>query len=410
MNLLNKQLKKKQIKLYFFAFIYSFLVGILISATIIMDITAGIDIKNNDGDENTYAIDSELAANLNDENTSMEKVNIVDFDQYKDVLNFDILYMTLLTKIPGFILAKFKSLEFLRLNGAGIQFLSSNTFINGENLIQLDLKRNKIYSLTRGIFNPLANLELLNLAANGITTIEDGTFEGLTSLKYLYLEENNLTKVTSKTFAGLPNLQELLLGQNRIETVEFDEANMPELQLIRLSGNELKVLPSLEGFPRLEKAYFAQNQFTSIGSTFERLEALYVLDVCDNPDLQLDLIDVAARHPQLTYLLVANTGLRLPQNSSASPADVHSEVRRLDLARNNLSHTTILKHLAFFQELKHLDLSQNRFKHFSVDQIDTLFPHLESINLVRNPLNDAWLEEALPILQANNIQVRIRLN
>jgi len=382
---------------------------ILISA-IIMDFTGAIDIKNNAGDEDTYYINSELAANLNDENTSMEKVNIVDFEEFKDVINFDILSMTLLTQIPEFILTKFKSLESLRLNGAGIQFLSSNALANGKNLNQLDLKRNKIYALTRGIFTPLVNLELLNLGSNGITTIEDNTFEGLTSLKYLYLEENNLVKVTSQTFAGLPKLEELLLRQNRIETVEFDELNLPRLELLMLSTNEIKVLPSLKGLPGLERAYFAENQLTSIGDTFEGLSALYILDVSDNPELHLDLIDAAARHPQVTWLHLANTGLKLPQSGSVPPEDVRSEVRKLDLARNNLSHTTILKHLAFFPELKHLDLSQNRFKHFSVDQVESLLPNLESINLVRNPLNETWLQEALPLLQANNIEVKVRLN
>lgn len=374
----------------------------------VMDISTSIDIQNSKNSGITYYIDRELAARLNDSNTSLESVNIVDYERFKDVVNFDITTLTLLTRIPKFILNKFKNLESLRIIEAGIQFLSPETFADGENLVQLDLRRNKFYSISEGVFSSLQKLEYLNLALNSITTIDDNAFKGLNSLKYLYLSDNKLTKVTGKTFEGLPSLQELLLDKNEIDTIEFDELNLPSLEILSVNGNNIRVLPSLKGCPRLEKVHFAQNKLTRIGDTFDHLNRLYMLDLNDNPNLEdIDLISITTRLPDLTYLLVGNTGFKLPQSGPNVPQDVVSDLRKLNLSRNNLSHTNILKHLTFFKELKDLDLSGNRFKHFSIDDIETTFPNLEKINIKQNALNATWLEEVLPVLRSNNIEVKV---
>lgn len=64
-----------------------------------------------------------------------------------------------------------------------------------------------------------------------------------------------MTKVIGKTFEGLPSLQELLLDKKKeIETIEFDELNLPaSLEVLSVNESNIRVLPSLKGCPQLEK-------------------------------------------------------------------------------------------------------------------------------------------------------------
>lgn len=391
----------------FYSSSFSFLfLALALVAT--MEVSTGIEIENSKTSTNTYSIGRELAATLNDSNTALENVNIIDYERYAGVENFDILTMTSLTRIPKFILLKFKHLRSLRIIDAGIQFLSPETFADGKLLHDLDLRRNKFYSLSEGVFSSLKNLQYLNLALNTITTIDENTFTGLDSLKYLYLSDNKLTKVTSKTFAGVPNLQELLLDKNEIEAIEFDDLSLPKLEILSVNNNNIRTLPSLRGFPQLEKVHFAGNKVTRLGDTFDQLKSLYMLDVNNNPNLQdIDLVSITTRLPGLTYLLISRTGYKFPDSDTEVCEGNGSDLRKLDLSKNSLSDTNVFKRLACFKEMKEIDLSENQFERFSIDNIDTLLPHLERLNIKHNPLDASWLDEVLPILKAKDIEVRV---
>jgi Leucine-rich repeat (LRR) protein len=46
--------------------------------------------------------------------------------------------------------------------------------------------------------------------------------------------------------------------------VQFDDMSLPNLDTLKLPGNQLTFLPSLKGFPRLREFDIARNQITSV--------------------------------------------------------------------------------------------------------------------------------------------------
>lgn len=381
---------------------------IVLSMSLKMAATNSIEIKCILTDSDTCEIDPAVCPELTDENTSVENINIVNFNAVKCVHTFDILTRTRLTKVPTFILQKFKKLYSIRIIDAGITELVPESFVNGKKIESLDLRRNEITVIPANVFAAMEMLEELNLFDNEISRIEDGAFKGLGNLRRLYLSGNQLTVIGVGTFGGAENVRELFLGGNAIRTIESGAFNMPNLENIVLRGNRLKSLPEdlFAASNTLEKADLSENELMRLGRLFDQSNNLYILNLNDNPDIEdADIFDVMQRLPRLSYLFLANTNVKLPEVAPQTNETVFG-LTHLNLANNRLRNSNILKLLTPFKSLKTLELQQNQLKRLElVDDIRNVFPRLSTINLQYNHLDVDWMNHAKPIFETAEIQL-----
>lgn len=364
-------------------------------------------------------VDPAICASLNDGNTAEDNITIPSYDHIKDTTSFDILTPTNLTHVPRFILRKFPKLLQIRLINTGIIVLNVNSFAGGKYLQQLDLRRNRIALLPAKTFGNLNRLETLNLAYNRIERIEPDAFYHVPALKNVILSNNMLETIEMGSFTGAANLTELYLESNRIHSIEENALSLPNLEIISLKDNRLKTLSKtvFEAAHKLEKVDLSNNDFEEIGELFNNKQSLYSLNLCDNPELKdADLFRLTEQIPNLSYLLLANTGFKLTNEpdadaeekaSASREEDGNHSLTHLDLSSNNLNSPDIFLHLTHFKSLKTIVLSNNNFSYLNhIALLKGLFPRLTTIKFKYNPNIDLnWLRRALPILAKQNIKL-----
>lgn len=354
-------------------------------------------------------IDPSVCLNLNDENTERDRISIRSYDNLKDTISLDILSPTNLTRIPSFILQKFPKLRHLRMINTGITSLSSDSFAAGHRLMQIDLRRNRIGSnVPTNVFANLNRLEDVNLAYNKISRIEPGAFDSVPALKILFLSNNLLQSINSDDFTGAKNLQELFLDSNVIERIEANAFDLPKLEILSLKDNRLKSLPNniFENLTKLERIDLSHNDIVDIDDLFKNCDQLYSLSLNHNPNLKnADVFEITTKIPSLSYLYLANTGLRRlnePKQTTPNYALTH-----LDLSNNNLSSPDIFTHLTQFKSLKTIVLNDNNFTHLNhMPVLKSLFPRLDSVHLKFNRhLKMDWLRDTQSVLQKQRIKL-----
>lgn len=205
-------------------------------------------------------------------------------------------------------------LEFLYLEGNGIETIKNNTFVGAENLQVLDLSRNEIAVIEDNAFNGLPKVNTLMLHHNKIQIIQAPIFRSLRSLGRLDLSLNEITAIEDGVFEGLDHIMMVELGFNNLTTLRNS---------------------TFKGATALENLYLSFNQFTEIGSTFVDLVNLKLLDLSYN---QIGGINSTAfsNTTKLEEIELRSTGLtHLPIDLFAQ----QTELRMLDLSYNNLSLT-----------------------------------------------------------------------
>lgn len=362
-------------------------------------------------------VDPLVCPNLNDENTTADKVIIPAYESVKDTISLDILCPTNLTRVPRFILPKFPKLRQIRMMNTGITSLRADSFVHGYNLVQLDLRRNHIAMVPANVFNGLNRLETVNLAYNKITRVEPDAFNHVLALETVILSNNLLRIIESGAFTEAGNLTELYLESNNILNIESDALKIPHLEIISLKDNRLTSLPEgvFDHAMRLEKVDLSNNEMVYIGDLFNDKQNLYSLSLSDNPELKDgDLFRLIKQIPNLSYLHLANTGFQLPKppNTQHNMKDKPNySLTYLDLSSNNLDSPDIFLHLTQFKSLKTIVLTNNNFTHLDhIALLKGLFPRLDSIKFKYNSNVDMdWLRQAVPILQKQNIKLATEL-
>lgn len=383
-------------------------VALVLWISVIMSVADSFEIKCISTDRNVCEIDPAVCPQLTDENTSEQNANIANFNAFKGAHTFDIFTNTRLTKVPTFILKKFKKLHSIRINDAGITALAPESFADGKNIVLLDLRRNQITEISANVFAAMESLEEMSLFDNKIGKIEDGAFNGLNNLKQLYLSGNQLTAISRGAFSGAGNLQQLFLEENAIRSIESGAFDMPHLENIVLRDNRLKSLPEdlFAHSIMLEKVDLSKNELMRVGRLLDQCSNLYSLSLSDNPDIEDgDLFDIMRRLPGLSYLYLANTKLKLPAEPPQMD-DKQFALTHLNAANNRLTESNILQLLTPFKNLKTLELQHNRLKHLDVmEDITNVLPRLSTINLQHNDLDVHWLNQTKLIFDAAEIQI-----
>jgi len=134
------------------------------------------------------------------------------------------------------------SLRILRLTDNNIRAIPENAFDRLSNLVDLELNGNQIPSIPHNAFFGAVNLQILQIANCAIERLEPATFSRLTFLR------------------------DLELALNRIDLLPDDIFDLPNLEVLGLDGNNLRVLDA-NAFGR------SINSLMSIDASLNRITA-----------------------------------------------------------------------------------------------------------------------------------------
>jgi len=158
------------------------------------------------------------------------------------------------------------------------------------NIREYDLSRNNIGNIPRDTFKGMLSLETLNISSNSLSSLDPGSFSGLSqSLRVLDLSSNNFQQLPTRAFKAVLGLTKLYVSRNRV-----------------------KKLGPLE--------------FAPLGN-------LSVIDISFNPGVEVSE-DAFRQLDNLRELVFKSCKLTSIPNFS----DARRELRRLNLAGNNLSN------------------------------------------------------------------------
>ena len=99
----------------------------------------------------------------------------------------------------------FLSVKLLFLNHQGLYTLSAN-FINGPNIIYLNLSHNSIQSVQQHAFYLMKNVKTLSMVSNKMHSLESHFCSELGQLSSLYLSDNPLINIATNVFSNTPFL------------------------------------------------------------------------------------------------------------------------------------------------------------------------------------------------------------
>lgn len=278
---------------------------------------------------------------------------------------------TKLGRIPLGVLENFPELELFDISTNGIDTLQADRFGEAKNLQSLRLDQNEIKIVPSKVFVNVASVSTIYLQDNRIDTIEDNAFENMVNLETLRLDKNLIRRLGRLTLAGASHIKVLQLDNNRIETIDEGALNLPRLENLDLSWNNLKIVYDslLLTVPNLATLILNQNPIEDVNlTTLARLENLD----------QLHMSGI-----KLKFLA------EIP-----SPPKTQSKLKKISLNDNGFSNADIFKRLAIFGQLEQITARNNNFTNFDdVEKIKNYFPQLEQLSLEGNmpPLCD-WIK------------------
>lgn len=167
-------------------------------------------------------------------NADSENFTSVEFDGIK------------LHRFPSEIFDQFPQLTHLDARGGEWNDFPLNAFEHASQLMELNVRRNKIKKLDT--FVGAINLLSLHLSRNLLEELPLTAFENLPKLEYLDLERNEIESVEGATFWPLKNLKTLNLNHNNLKKIDhmaFHENQ--KLVFLDLEGLKMENLELLFG-------------------------------------------------------------------------------------------------------------------------------------------------------------------
>ncbi|XP_074125723.1 LOW QUALITY PROTEIN: leucine-rich repeat-containing G-protein coupled receptor 5 [Sminthopsis crassicaudata] len=280
-----------------------------------------------------------------------------------------------LTEIPVQAFRSSSALQAMTLALNKIYHISDYAFGNLSSLVVLHLHNNKIYSLGKKCFDGLQSLETLDLNYNNLNEFPTA-IRTLSSLKELGFHSNNIKSIPEKAFVGNPSLITIHFYDNPIQLVGKSAFQyLPKLRTLTLNGaSQIAEFPDLTGTRSLESLTLTGTQIISLPRTVcDQLPNLQVLDLSYNQIKDLPCFSVCQKlqkiilHHNEIYEIKADTFHQLTMLRSRDLAwnkivTIHSSafsslpsLIKLDLSSNFLSSFPVLG----LHGLTHLKLTGN---------------------------------------------------
>uniref|UniRef100_A0A3P9K705 Leucine rich repeat containing G protein-coupled receptor 5 n=1 Tax=Oryzias latipes TaxID=8090 RepID=A0A3P9K705_ORYLA len=256
-----------------------------------------------------------------------------------------------LTEVPAEALSELPALQAMTLALNHIRHVPDHAFSALGRLVVLHLNNNRIVSMGTNCFHGLHSLETLDLNYNQLTEFPTA-IRSLRHLKELGFHSNKIQSIPDHAFTGNPSLTTVFFYDNPIQSVGRTAfQNLPELRTLSLNGAaELNEFPDLTGTRSLESLTITGARITSLPtSVCEQLPNLQLLDLSYNQIQSLPSFSACESLQKLD--LHHNEVEELEENTFTGL----TSLRFLDLSSNQLSSLP----LSGLQTLTHLRLAGN---------------------------------------------------
>ncbi|XP_056619812.1 nephrocan-like [Triplophysa dalaica] len=252
--------------------------------------------------------------------------------------------------------------------------MDDNMFISHTALRTLDLQKNKLRHLPRGL---PPGLEILHVGHNRIHSLQESSLVGLKKLRILHLQNNQISTLRASTLSLLENLESLYLDVNKIKSIH-GAPRLPTLNILSMGSNSISSIPSafFSSMHLLKILDLSSNHLTKIPHGLP--QSLIHLNLDRNQIQSLRNRDMYQMHNLVTQgvsfnkLISVDWSLRLPSLSVCElagnklrelPGSLGSKLENLDCRQNNIQEVTY-QQLAGMNQLKHLFLENNTIRNF----------------------------------------------
>ncbi len=196
--------------------------------------------------------------------------------------------------------------------------LPVNLFETNDNLLKVSIANNFMVCLPQKIFSQYNKLELFDISRNNITEwscIEDA-IQNVTSLQIVNVTGNQLRDVTRMPV--LPKLLQFYASENRITELKSNTfTNVPMLQILDLSGNHMHYIhtESFNGLTHLVELTMKNNHIKQLSNeTFAPLLGLKSLyfdanGLTEIPPSFMYLLNLEYLHLSNNHIDIVNTGI-----------------------------------------------------------------------------------------------------
>lgn len=244
---------------------------------------------------------------------------------------------------------------------------SVGIFANLQQLVELDLSRNRIADLPRTTFTQLPRLRCLNLAHNQLSIIPFQVFDALESMEHLDLANNRLVSILDHFFIGNKALRVLNLRNNTIEKLSKNSLfGLERLTHLDLSDNQLLSIDrnAFDSLTMLRVLNLAHNNLTMLPTIlFYQLHQLQYVNLSRN-NFKIIPNGIFASQHRLEELIIDETGLQRVGNLVSRQSNVVnrqtlSNLRTIRMRNNR--HLREIDAMAFrsWAAIEHLNLTGN---------------------------------------------------
>ncbi|XP_026217825.1 toll-like receptor 13 [Anabas testudineus] len=238
-----------------------------------------------------------------------------------------------------YISCSIPTMSTLQLRHNKLRTVSSDMFNMCINVTELDLINNQIQIIHKDAFRALQKLRILTLSGNLLSSVPTAT-RNLPALEELNLNNNNISRLECEDFANQTMLRRLSLYHNSISALkDCVFKDLIRLQVLKLQTNHLSDLNSAfkKHLPNLSILYLNANQLTQIKNVeFKGLHSLQNLSLHDNQIKDLE---------KGCFIGLTNLTEILLQKNKVTEAELNKGVfndlrnlRRLDLRENRIKY------------------------------------------------------------------------